>query len=200
MLSDAARRFSGRHPAAWHLTLSHLRFCKCCLVPPLRSSLDMSSSIRGRATTMMGLRTGSLRFRLVLGLGAVPACLALAASWGEARRTFAAAWRDYVLPVVTGVDADGSCSWGPASGQPQIQGRRQPCCQLGKPKALHSHRRTLIGTAGTWFLFDVAAYGPSAAIQKQTDERQSRSEQGIRAWLCLCWSDWKAPSSSLLAS
>ncbi|CAE7461065.1 PHT1-13 [Symbiodinium pilosum] len=64
----------------------------------------------------------SSQFRLVLGLGAVPACLALAASWGEESTPTARAAGDL----------------------------RQ---------ALHSHRRTLIGTAGTWFLFDVAAYG-----------------------------------------
>ncbi|CAE7357407.1 PHT1-13 [Symbiodinium natans] len=64
----------------------------------------------------------SSQFRLVLGLGALPAFLALSASWKE----------ESAPPV----RAAGNLS-----------------------EALHSHRRTLIGTAGTWFLFDVAAYG-----------------------------------------
>mmetsp|Transcript_69647 Transcript_69647/g.166204 ORF Transcript_69647/g.166204 Transcript_69647/m.166204 type:complete len:430 (+) Transcript_69647:129-1418(+) len=64
----------------------------------------------------------SWQFRLVLGLGALPAFLALAASWRE----------ESAPPVHAGGDL------------------RQ---------ALQSHQRTLVGTAGTWFLFDVAAYG-----------------------------------------
>jgi len=64
----------------------------------------------------------SLQFRLVFGLGAVPALLALSASWKE--------------------DAE-----------------LEPKQAADLQEALQSHRRTLVGTAGTWFLFDVAAYG-----------------------------------------
>eukprot|EP00931_Biecheleriopsis_adriatica_P060179 TRINITY_DN36129_c0_g1_i1.p1 TRINITY_DN36129_c0_g1~~TRINITY_DN36129_c0_g1_i1.p1 ORF type:complete len:446 (-),score=89.28 TRINITY_DN36129_c0_g1_i1:16-1353(-) len=70
----------------------------------------------------------STQFRLVLGLGAVPALIALAATWGSLQR-------------------------------PRSEQRQELSSGLQKALARPELQRKLLGTAGTWFLFDVAAYG-----------------------------------------
>lgn len=74
----------------------------------------------------------NLRFRWVLGLGALPSLVALFAS----------------LPDATDAVPDATLS----RREDLMQGFREAfgCPQL---------QRRLLGTAGSWFLFDVAAYG-----------------------------------------
>mmetsp|Transcript_34047 Transcript_34047/g.60594 ORF Transcript_34047/g.60594 Transcript_34047/m.60594 type:complete len:484 (+) Transcript_34047:92-1543(+) len=78
----------------------------------------------------------SLQFRLLLGLGALPAMVVLLASMAE-----------------------GEASASQRGATPQ-QLRRQPKEQnLAEKLRNPEHMRALVGTAGGWFLFDIAFYG-----------------------------------------
>jgi PHS family inorganic phosphate transporter-like MFS transporter len=79
----------------------------------------------------------SLQFRLVVGLGALPAAVVMLSAAAEARRP------------------------GVAAGAAAAAGRRAPLAEIA---AHPEHWRTLAGTAGAWFVYDISYYGVNAFL------------------------------------
>jgi len=128
-------------------------------------SLHGPTDASGKVPSLLQPGLTSFQFRIIMGLGALPASIVLWLTWIDQRL------EEKAINVPVG----------------SIE--RQPSAPLEETMSHRNYFWRLIGTGGTWFLYDVAYYGTSvflpqilATIFKEEGEARAGGDLPMQCW------------------